>query len=69
MMILYIYIDGSCLSINKAQNRVGGYFFFTDNPKNSELAKHNGAINVLCNIIKNIMGSDSEKEIASIFEH
>ena len=62
-MILHIHSDGSYLSVPKAQNRAGGYFFLSYNTMDTAKCPHNGPIYVLSRILKNVMGSAAEVEI------
>jgi hypothetical protein len=63
-MILALDTDGSHLSKLGGKSRAAAYMFLTkkDNPD-----FHNGAILVLSAIIKHVMASASETEIASLF--
>jgi len=66
-MILHVHSDGSYLSAPKSQSRAGGFFFLSNNPINPDQAILNDTIHILCKILKNIMGSAAEVEIASAF--
>ena len=63
-MILKIHSDTSYLSETEARSRVGGYFFLGSK---NETLQHNGAIHVIAKIIKNLVSSAAEAEIAGIY--
>eukprot|EP00956_Cyclotella_meneghiniana_P017217 scaffold27841_cov34-Cyclotella_meneghiniana.AAC.3 len=63
-MILAVHSDASYLSEPKARSRAGGHFFLshdTDNPPN------NGAIVNIAHIIKHVMSSATEAELAALY--
>ena len=66
-MILHVHSDGSYLSIDKARSRAGGHYFLSSPINDPSKAKPNGAIHVLCNILKQVLSSAAETEIASAF--
>ena len=66
-MVLHVHSDGSYLSAPKARSRAAGYFFLSDNPIQPQQAKMNGTVHVLCKIIKSVLGSAAECEIASAY--
>ena len=68
-MILHIHTDASFLSKPKAKSRAGGYFFLSDFPKDPTKAVHNAAIHILCEILKNVLASASEAELAEMFKN
>ena len=51
----------------KREPEPGGSFFLSNNPVQPNQAKLNGAIHVRCKIIKSVVGSAAESEIASAF--
>lgn len=63
-MILALDTDGSYLSEPGAKSRAAAYFYLTkkDNPE-----FHNGSVLILSAIIKHIMASASETELAALF--
>ena len=63
-MILALDTDGSYLSEYGGKSRAAAYMFLT---KLNDPEFHNGAILVLSAIIKHVMASASETEIASLF--
>ena len=63
-MVLVVHSDASYLSELKARSRAGGHFFMssdTNNPPN------NGAIMTIAQIIKAVMSSAEEAELAALF--
>ncbi len=63
-MILALDTDGSYLSEYGGRSRAAAYMFLT---KKNNPDFHNGAVLVLSTIIKHVMASASETEIASLF--
>ena len=63
-MILRIHTDASYLSVTKARSRAAGFFYLSDN---SDTLPLNGAIHVLCAILKNVMASAAEAESCAVF--
>ena len=63
-MILRIHSDASYLSVTKDRSRAAGFFYLSDNTNTSPL---NGAIHVLCAILKNVMASAVEAETGAVF--
>ena len=66
-MILQIHSDASYLSAPKARSRAAGFFFLSNNPAQPNQADLNGTIHVLCKIIKSVVGSAAESEIAAAY--
>jgi len=69
-MILAISSDGSYLSAKRSRSRVGGYFYLSEEPSNepdSPPPPRNGAVLVIANILKNVVSSAAEAEIAGCF--
>ena len=66
-MILHIHSDGSYLSLPKSRSRAGGYFFLSNCQDNPSKARLNGPIHIACTVIKNVMASAAETEIAATF--
>ena len=66
-MILQVHSDGSYLSAPKSRSRSGGFFFLSGNPIHPDQSILNGAIHIVCKILKNVMSSAAEVEIASAF--
>ena len=65
-MVLRIHSDASYLSVPKARSRAAGYFYLSSNTDESPI---NGAIHVLCVVLKNIMASTTEAETGSVFKN
>eukprot|EP00957_Ditylum_brightwellii_P104633 7972847-Ditylum_brightwellii.AAC.1 len=63
-MILAVYLDASYLSESKARSRVAGHFYLAN--KNDE-EYNNGTILVLSTIIRLVVASASEAELAALF--
>jgi hypothetical protein len=71
-MVLHVHSNGSHLSKPKACSRAGGHFFFSDlscspNEQPKTTPTPNGPICSLLRIIRNVMGSAAEAEIASSY--
>ena len=63
-MILAVHSDASYLSEPKARSRAGGHFYLT-NANDEDF--NNGAVLTLSTIIKHVMASASEAELAAMF--
>ena len=63
-MILVVHSDASYLNESKAQNRAGGHFFMSSN---SDIPPNNGAILNIAHIIKHVMASATEAELAALY--
>ena len=70
-MVLYVHSDGTYLVEPEARSRAGGFFYLSNFIKDITKAspKLNGPIHVLCKILKNVVTSAAECEIASAFEN
>jgi hypothetical protein len=75
-MILYIESDASYLSETKARSRTAGYHYLSNNPpqpnqppapKNDQSPPMNGAIIVSCKVMREVLPSASEVELAALF--
>jgi hypothetical protein len=71
-MVLHVHSDGSYLSEPKARSRAGGHFFLSDlslspTKEPTTIPTPNGPIFSLSRIIRNVMGSAAEAEIASSY--
>jgi Reverse transcriptase (RNA-dependent DNA polymerase) len=74
-MVLHVESDASYLSLPKATSRVGGYHYLSSWPKNPGQAPTadeppppmNGAVNVLCNILRVVVSSAAEAELGGLF--
>jgi Reverse transcriptase (RNA-dependent DNA polymerase) len=68
-MILYAHSDASYLSEAQARSRVGSYFYLGNVNEAQDNPRPNGPIHVESRILKNIMASASEAEIAALFHN
>jgi hypothetical protein len=68
-MILYVESDASYLSVSKARSRAAGFHYLSGKVNNP--ATHqpplNGPVNILCKILKNVLSSAAEAELAGLF--
>ena len=63
-MVLAVHSDASYLSEPNACSRAGGHFFLSHN---EEIPRNNGAILNIAHIIKNVMSSATEAELAALY--
>ena len=63
-MILAVHRDASYLSEPKARSRADGHFFLSTN---AEIPPNNGAILNIAHIIKHVMSSATEAELAALY--
>jgi hypothetical protein len=69
-MNLTIDSDASYLSESKSRSTAGGYHYLSNKPsKNQVTPPLNGAVLVLCQILKEIVASASEAELAALFHN
>jgi hypothetical protein len=76
-MCLHIDSDASYLSTPKARSRAAGYHYLSRRPQNSTkapaptdpLPPTNGAINVFCQIMREVVSSAAEAELAALFHN
>lgn len=73
-MVLWVHSDGAYLVEPNAKSRVGGHFFLSDyisdlSTISKIVPRLNGPIHTLCRILKNIVSSAAECEIAAAFEN
>ena len=71
-MVLWTDSDASYLSESQARSRAGGFHFLSDAPDNNpprEDPPKNGLIHALATIIKAVVGSAMEAEIAAAYEN
>jgi hypothetical protein len=66
-MILRVHSDASYLSETKARSRAGGFFYLGSHDDPDPILKPNGAIHVLSSIMRQILSSATEAEVAGIF--
>jgi hypothetical protein len=76
-MVLHVESDASYLTAPKARSRAAGYHFLSSRPQdptkppgpNDPPPPGNGAINVLCSIMREVISSAAEAEIAALFQN
>jgi Reverse transcriptase (RNA-dependent DNA polymerase) len=69
-MILNIHSDASYLSEPQARSRAGGIFYMSANPtKENPIPKLNGAVHITSKIMKNVLASVAEAEVAACFHN
>lgn len=66
-MILNVHSDASYLSAPNARSRAAGIFFLGSIPENSKPINLNGAIHVLCQVLKFVASSAAEAELGALF--
>jgi hypothetical protein len=66
-MILNVHSDASYLSAPKSKSRAAGYYFLGSMPKDGEPIPLNGAIHVLCTLLKFVAASAAEAELGALF--
>jgi hypothetical protein len=76
-MVLHVESDASYITALKAQSCAAGYHFLSSRPQdptkppgpNDPPPPSNGAINVLCSIMREIVASAAEAELAALFHN
>jgi hypothetical protein len=76
-MVLHVESDASYLSLPKATSRVAGYHYLSSKPttpgkapdRDEPMPPINGAVNVLCNILRVVVSSAAEAEMAGLFHN
>jgi hypothetical protein len=75
-MVLHIESDASYLSEKNARSRVAGYYYLSNNTNNNNtftdpmyVAMPNGPVHVLCQLMKEVVSSAAEAEIAGMFHN
>ena len=68
-MCLYIESDASYLSEPKARSRAAGYHYLGNRADNPVQVPNNGAINIFCQILREIVSSAAEAELAGVFHN
>jgi hypothetical protein len=63
-MVLAVHSDASYLSEPKARSRAGGHFFLSNT---AEIPPNNGAILNIAHVIKHVMSSATEAELAALY--
>jgi len=73
-MILHVDSDASYLSAPKARSRAGGYHYLSSKPPDppdpdAPPPPFNGAITILCQIMREVVSSAAEAELAALFHN
>jgi hypothetical protein len=76
-MVLHIESDASYLTAPKARSRAAGYHYLSSRPKDPSKPPNpddppppsNGAINILCQILREVVSSAAEAELAALFHN
>jgi hypothetical protein len=73
-MILTTDSDASYLTAPKARSRAAGYHYLSDMPKlvpkaDDPMPRTNGAVNILCQIMREVLSSAAEAELAALFHN
>jgi hypothetical protein len=68
-MVLYVESNASYLSVSKARFRAVGYHYLSNKAGNPSKQQPplNGPVNILCKILKNVLSSAAEAELAGLF--
>jgi hypothetical protein len=64
---LTCHSDASYLSAPKARSQAGGYFFLGSLPRNGDPMRLNGAIQIMCTILKLVAALAAEAELGALF--
>jgi hypothetical protein len=67
-MILHIESDASYLSVTKARSRAAG-FFYLGSTKTTPTTKPNGAIYILCHVMREVLSSAAEAKLGALFHN
>jgi hypothetical protein len=73
-MVMHIESDASYLSAAKARSHSAGYHFLSDRPSDppdptAAPPKANGAVNVHCTVMREVLASAAEAELAALFHN
>ena len=69
-MLLAVESDASYLSVAKGRSRAAGYFFLTNHlAAPTSPYKPNGAVHVLCHIMREVLSSAAEAELGALFHN
>jgi hypothetical protein len=66
-MVLNVHSDASYLSVKNARSRAAGWFFLGSVPKDRQPIRLNGAVDVLCTVLKFVAASAAEAELGALF--
>ena len=64
-MILWLHSDAAYNNTSKGRSRAGGHFWLGNHPTKD--MQYNGAVLALAKVIKHVMGSATEAELASMY--
>jgi len=72
-MLLAVESDASYLSVIKARSRAAGYYFLTNHRSSTAASTEpftaNGAVHVLCHIMREVLSSAAEAELGALFHN
>ena len=76
-MVLWVESDASYLTAPKARSRAAGYHYLSSRPPHPDKAPNpddppppsNGAISILCQIMREVLSSAAEAELAALFHN
>jgi hypothetical protein len=72
-MILHVDSDASYLTAPKSRSRAGGYHYLSNYPastsSDTDTLTANGAINILCITMKEVLASAAEAELGALFHN
>ena len=70
-MLLAVESDASYLSVAKGRSRAAGYFYLTNHQAmpSSSTFKPNGAVHVLCHIMRKVLSSAAEAKLGALFHN
>ena len=68
-VVLHVDSKAAYLVAPKAHSRVSEYFHLSDHPNITKYPKLNGAILVECKILRHVVSSSAEEEVAGIFHN
>jgi Reverse transcriptase (RNA-dependent DNA polymerase) len=67
-MVLHVESDASYLCLPKSKSRVVGYYYMGERPRpDKNQPPINGAVQVVCNILRVVVSSAAEAELAGLF--
>ncbi|KAI2488785.1 Reverse transcriptase (RNA-dependent DNA polymerase) [Fragilaria crotonensis] len=73
MILAVVESDASYLSVAKGRSRAAGYFYLTNRPTTTPTPSLtlalNGAVHVLCHIMREVLSSAAEAELGALFHN
>ena len=66
-MLLQVHTNASYLNEPKARSAIGGHYSLGDSLAPGKLIKLNGAVHLLCTILKHVAASAAEAELGILF--